>query len=490
MKKTCVNPYLPSYEYVPDGEPHVFGDRLYIFGSHDRFGGKVYCEQDYVCWSAPVDDLSDWKYEGVIYRKSQDPAYRKGKLNMWAPDVCRGADGKYYLYYCGALTPWIGVARADKPAGPYEYYGRVVHPDGTVYGRKKDDLAFDPSVLVDTDGKVWLYTGVSSPAFSFRMLVKRVSGMNMLGKGSFVMELDQDMRTIKSHKPCLPGAKNSQGTGFEGHEFFEASSMRKIGSKYYYIYSSILSHELAYAVSDYPDRGFVYQGALHSNGNIGFDGQKDPTAYWGNNHGSVECINGEYYIFGHRQTNGNEVCRQGVAEKLTMNPDGTFQMAGMTSCGLNGGPLPAEGQYEAGIACVLMRKDGAHKTTLCKKEREQHPYITQDGVDRDSDPGQYIGNFHDNCVAGYKYFEVTSQNNYLQVTFRTHQNRVGAGKILVSSDMDFSNVLAEQTVTFTGNDHKAAMKLSIKPGVYALYLKYQGTGSMDLLTISFDEKGE
>ena len=27
--KQIFNPYLPSYEYIPDGEPHIFGDRLY-----------------------------------------------------------------------------------------------------------------------------------------------------------------------------------------------------------------------------------------------------------------------------------------------------------------------------------------------------------------------------------------------------------------------------------------------------------------------------
>ena len=48
MKKQAFNPYLPSYEYVPDGEPHVFGDRLYIYGSHDKFNGKRFCENDYV----------------------------------------------------------------------------------------------------------------------------------------------------------------------------------------------------------------------------------------------------------------------------------------------------------------------------------------------------------------------------------------------------------------------------------------------------------
>ena len=32
MKKQAFNPYLPLYAYIPDGEPHLFGDRVYIYG--------------------------------------------------------------------------------------------------------------------------------------------------------------------------------------------------------------------------------------------------------------------------------------------------------------------------------------------------------------------------------------------------------------------------------------------------------------------------
>ena len=73
------NPYLPSFEYVPDGEPYVFGERLYVYGSHDKFNGKDFCLGDYVCWSAPVNDLGDWRYEGVIYRRNQDPRNKNSK---------------------------------------------------------------------------------------------------------------------------------------------------------------------------------------------------------------------------------------------------------------------------------------------------------------------------------------------------------------------------------------------------------------------------
>jgi hypothetical protein len=65
MKKQAFYPYLPSYEYIPDGEPYVFGERVYIFGSHDAFNGKKFCELNYVVGLPRVDNLGEWEYEGV-----------------------------------------------------------------------------------------------------------------------------------------------------------------------------------------------------------------------------------------------------------------------------------------------------------------------------------------------------------------------------------------------------------------------------------------
>ena len=58
MKKQAFNPYLPSWEYVPDGEPHLFGDRVCVYGSRDRFGVPMFCVNDYVAWSAAADDFA------------------------------------------------------------------------------------------------------------------------------------------------------------------------------------------------------------------------------------------------------------------------------------------------------------------------------------------------------------------------------------------------------------------------------------------------
>ena len=123
MKHPAWNPYLPLWEYVPDGEPHVFEGRVYIYGSHDRFDGDAYCLNDYVGWSAPVEDLSDWRYEGVLYRRRDDPRNADGSQKLFAPDVARGPDGRYYLYYALNQTSAVSVAVCDTPAGRYRYYG-------------------------------------------------------------------------------------------------------------------------------------------------------------------------------------------------------------------------------------------------------------------------------------------------------------------------------------------------------------------------------
>ena len=86
MKKQVFNPYLPLDTYIPDGEPHVFGNRVYIYGSHDKEGGDCFCLLDYEAWSAPVDDLTDWRCEGIIYQAKQCRHYCEERQDMYAPE--------------------------------------------------------------------------------------------------------------------------------------------------------------------------------------------------------------------------------------------------------------------------------------------------------------------------------------------------------------------------------------------------------------------
>ena len=89
MKKQIVNPYLPFHVCEPDGEPHVFGDRVYVYGSHDEEGGNRFCKLNYEFYSAPVDDLTSWSSRGISYDKTNDPDYSEpGRFpDMYAPDV-------------------------------------------------------------------------------------------------------------------------------------------------------------------------------------------------------------------------------------------------------------------------------------------------------------------------------------------------------------------------------------------------------------------
>ncbi len=97
MKNQVFNPFLPLDVYIPDGEPHVFGDRIYLYGSHDKEGGDTFCELNYELWSAPVDDLTNWTCHGTIYSAKQDALYNSERKYIYAPDVVKGNERKILL---------------------------------------------------------------------------------------------------------------------------------------------------------------------------------------------------------------------------------------------------------------------------------------------------------------------------------------------------------------------------------------------------------
>ena len=470
------NPYLPSWEYIPDGEPYVFGDRVYVYGSHDKFNGVLFCLNDYVCWSAPVNDLGSWTCSGVIYKKNQDPMNKLGLRILFAPDVTKGPDGRYYLYYAFDFLGVMGVAVCDTPDGQYEFYGHVRYPDGTVWGRKKgDEFPFDPGVLTDDDGRVWLYSGFETPVPA---IMSRFRGHK--NSGGVVLELEQDMVTIKAGPKLLfPLKTNNAPTDFKGHEFFEASSIRKIDGKYVFVYSSTNNHELCYAVSDRPDGDFRFGGTLVDQGDLYLNGRTDEnhaSNYLGNTHGGMVELNGDWYIFYHRQTNQHSYSRQACAEKLERTPDGGFKQAEVTSCGLNGGPLKGVGQYPARIACNLWSKDGTARYDR-KFDKKMHPYFTQNKKDDDHNAVQYIANMRSGSVAGFKYFDLQNPQ-----CVRVSVGGKCDGFVEVSAAPDFSQILARIKVHPGGSRAWMSAPLAEISGVQPLYFRYTGEGAMDFYT--------
>ncbi len=471
MKKQAFNPYLPSWEYIPDGEPYVFGDRVYVYGSHDRFRGHAYCLNDYVCWSAPVDDLGDWRYEGVIYRKTQDPFNPEGMMCLYAPDVTVGPDGRYYLYYVLDKKSVVSVAVCDTPAGQYEFYGYVHDQSGALLGeREGDEPQFDPGVLTEGD-RTYLYTGFCAIGDTTRT-------------GPMGTVLDADMLTILEGPVNLaPSQPYSAGSSFEGHEFFEAPSIRKRGDLYYFIYSSVAMHELCYAVSKDPMKGFVYGGVIVSNADLHIDSYKPAErtmAYGGNNHGSIVEIAGKWYIFYHRQTDGTNFSRQGCIEQISFREDGSIIQAEITSCGANGGPLIGKGEYPAYLACHLFANDPALTTGAPGEWMDcRFPKVTQDGKDGDEEVG-YVANLRDGAHAGFKYFDCKGVTS---VSIRVRGYCKGAFGVKTRWD---GEVLGWIPVGFTNEWQKYSADIAIPDGVHSLYFVYQGTGAANLASFALD----
>lgn len=458
-KKQAYNPYLPSWEYVPDGEPYVFDGRVYVYGSHDFYNGYVFCMGDYVCWSAPVDDLGNWRYEGVIYPRNADPLNKEGKMCLYAPDVTVGPDGRYYLYYVLDKVSIVSVAVCDTPAGKYEFYGYVHYQDGTRLGEKPgDEPQFDPGVLTEGN-KTYLYTGFCGQGDKSRT-------------GAMVTVLDSDMLTILEAPVFIaPGCEYSAGTEYEGHAFFEAPSIRKVGDTYYFVYSSQVMHELCYATSKEPTKGFKYGGVIVSNSDIHIDSYKPadmPAAYGANNHGGMVEINNEWYIFYHRQTNNSWYCRQGCVEKIQILKDGSIPQVEITSCGLNGGPLKGEGEYPGYLACNLFTS----KPSIYVGG-EGLPRVMQDGRDGDEEVG-YIGNIQETATAGFKYFDCKGVKS-ISIIVRGY----ASGTFEVRTKWD-GPVLAEIPVQYTNVWETYTSDIEIPDGVHAIYLTYKGQGNASL----------
>lgn len=479
MKRQCFNPYLPSWEYIPDAEPRLFDGRVYIYGSHDQFGSKEYCVNDYVSWSAPEDDLSDWRYEGIIFRKDQTPWNTKNLL-YYAPDVVQGTDGKYYLFYSVQNSSIASVAVCDTPAGKFEYLGDVHFPDGRVYGSNPEDwFLFDPAVLVDDDGRIYLYAGSGQPSngkFGHEI------------KGLFVMELSSDMLTIIGEPTIiLPADFNPKRPNY-----WEGPSIRHIGNWYYLVYPATDITGLNYAMSLFPNKGFIHKGPIHSSSDIGLNGRKLMNAAYpmGNSHGGMVCVKGQWYIFDHRRT-GETTNRQPVAERIEIKEDGSISMVESTSCGLNEGPLRGIGTYPAYIACCLKSSGifGLHNPM-------GGPYITQDGPDYEpkepadgevnvdteaNAPKARICGIKNGCVVGYKYFDLT-ETKHITITARGGD---GILEILGSEDgQSVGEIRISHHWDNVGTDLNTA-KLSQKAGCPVgrcpIFLRYKGRGNVELL---------
>ena len=405
------NPYLPNWEYIPDGEPRVFGDRIYVYGSHDRKDSIDFCDYKLKVWSAPVSDPTKWVCHGDIFR-SRDGHDSPSDVDwtdelLFAPDVVERG-GKYYLY-AYIVNAKGCVAVADRPEGPFRLLSRYEYDIPNHY----DNGTFiDPGVLVDDDGRVYIYCGY---------------------QGSYMCELKDIMYE------AVPGSyKLDIIPTAEPHRFFEACSPRKINGTYYLIYSPQRGSCLDYATSDSPTGPFTYRGTIIDNG-IDFPG--------GNDHGSVCCVNGQWYIFYHRMTNGTIMSRRGCVERIEILPDGTIPQVEMTSLGFEESLNPYD-FTQADTACVL--KGGCYITETSVFERP-------------------IVNVTDGCVMGWKYFDFGEDFASKTMQIRLKLRGTGSrGRVHVRLDSEDGEELG--TVDFAEDSGTAGARIKAATGHHAVFL--------------------
>ncbi len=306
MKQSASNPILPDGICMPDVEAHVWEDgRMYLYGSRDICGADYWCAREVHVFSS--DNLIDWVDHGVAF--TTDDIRWTDAPSIYSPD-CAYRDGTYYFYYSmpGGKN---GVAVSDKPYGPFTDVGQIQGAEG-----------IDPAVFVDDDGTAYLYWGQNDNIRAAKL------------KDNMV-EIDPETVT----QPLRQAE----------HYFHEGFSLRKIGGKYYAIYTERKRHgkmatSQGYAVSDCPTHGFIYKGTV-------IDSFHADAETW-NNHGSMGCFHGQWYVFYHRSTHGTRFSRQVCAEPLTFDENGDIAEVPMTSSGI-AGTLSASLPVSGSCACEL-----------------------------------------------------------------------------------------------------------------------------------------
>ena len=405
------NPYLPLWEHVPDGEPRVFEDpdnpgkmRAYIIGSHDTHFTQ-YCGNDIRMWSAPVEDLTQWRDEGPIFSY-----FVNGQWDtMFAPDLVEVKDkqtGKktYWLYpHSRGWQRVPMVCKGDRPNGPFVPVNLTADGTKCVDGSLID---FDPSVFIepvtnkkdkdfDRGFRAYVFYGFQHSTAC------QLDQNTMYSKREGTELIDPFIPASSRDGKLLDKAGSEYKALYKGQNpldfnFFEASSIRQVGNKYVMVFSGYSGQEygqgatnsaLRYAFGDSPLGPWRSGGVLVDSRGVvlGEDGSKLITTNAAHNtHGSLQEINGQWYVFYHRPPRGFGNARQAMVapvkitwDKKSVAKGGVVKITGydpyskdnewtakaadgneytgaeVTSEGFQIYGLPPYQYYSAGIACFM-----------------------------------------------------------------------------------------------------------------------------------------
>lgn len=308
--------------YTADPSAHVFGNRIYIYPSHDieagigqNDNGDHFAMRDYHILS--MDSIGGKVTDHGVALDIKDIPWAGRQL--WAPDIAY-KNGKYYLYFPVKDKQdvfRIGVATSNKPQGPFKAQPQPI----------KGSYSIDPAVFIDTDGSAYLYFGGiwggqlqqwqsgtfdangsktdlqndNAPAINCRVAKLKPNMLEFDGEVKEAVILD------KTGKPLL-GKDHDR-------RFFEGSWMHKYKGKYYLTYSTGDTHYLAYATGKSPLGPFTYGGRF-----------MEPVEGWTTHHSIIQ-IKGKWYIFYHdTQLSGKTHLRNVKVTQLHHAQDGSIKL--------------------------------------------------------------------------------------------------------------------------------------------------------------------
>lgn len=312
---------LMTQRFGADPYALVYGDRVYIYMTADAFeydGTAKLKENTYSRINQinviSTDDMVNFTDHGSIHAASVSGS-AKWARNSWAPAAAwKEIDGKpqFFLYFADA-GGGIGVLQADSPTGPfYDPLGKAL------ISRDTPECAdvlwlFDPAVLMDDDGRAYIYFGGGVP-----------EGHVADPGTARVAELGEDMISIVGEPRRL-----------DVPYLFEDSGIHKAGDKYYYTYCTnwqvdeagtekygFHNAEIVSMVSDDPMGPFTFKEIILRNPGSVF-------GLYGNNHHCVFQFRDRWYITYHtrvlEQAMGIEKgYRSTHIDEFTMQEDGTI----------------------------------------------------------------------------------------------------------------------------------------------------------------------
>lgn len=312
------NPLIMD-QFTADPSARVFGDKVYIYPSHDIIAtpgkGRAgwFNMADYHVFSS--GNLTNWTDHGVIVNQNKVNWADSTAYAMWAPD-CIERNGKYYFYFPAVLKPGtgkgfgIGVAVADHPYGPFVARAEPI----------KGVSGIDPNVFIDKDGQAYIYYAQG----------------NIYGA-----KLKENMVDLAS-EPKILGDLPDKGLK-EGPYLFERKGI------YYLTYPHVenKTERLEYGMSNSPMGPFKFAGVI----------MKETPNCWTNHHSMIE-FKGQWYLFYHSNdlSPNFDKNRSIRADSLFFNADGTIREVTPTLRGV--GITPAKSQIEVDRYSNIS-KDGA-----------------------------------------------------------------------------------------------------------------------------------